>query len=162
MRGQVTVEFVFLVVIILVIFTTVALPLVNSGSTSTEDASNALAMAAAQQKIAATADEVSGMACDSFKYVWVSVPDGPFVQGKLVLNAAGASQGSVTGVFFTADGTQKALKTVSTPGFVTFEKITGGACGPRDYQVALRKLCSSASTAPLSSIGWQGAGVGCP
>lgn len=144
MRGQVTIEFILVLVIMLVILATISLPLVDWLDQSVSDTGMAISLASVQQKIANTAEELSLAGCGSHKTIRVFVGADPFNQAKVEWNST-----HIKGEFYMLDNTGKNMTAIRFPDYIKLENTT---IGGGYYDVKVTKDCGSPTS--LGCVGY--------
>ncbi len=146
MRGQVTIEFILVLVIMLVILATVSLPLVDQLQQDVGDTGTAIGLATVQQKIANTAEELALSGCGSHKSIRVFVDADPFNQARVEWNST-----HIYGEFYMLDNTRKQMRAVPFPSYIKLENST---LGGGYYGVTVTKYCNSANPTSLGCVGY--------
>ena len=149
-KGQMTVEFILIMVVMLAVLGSVTFPIVNSMTDSARDTSRAVALASAQRRIINTAEEVSMGSCGSFKTVGIYIPPEVLSEPNLLWDKT-----HVWGNFTNSTSDSIALRKLEYPIYI---KIEGGAydgdtppaCTPNcvpaknnTFFVTIRKDCSA-------------------
>ncbi|MBN3037239.1 MAG: hypothetical protein JW834_02225 [Candidatus Diapherotrites archaeon] len=150
-RGQATVEFILIVVIMLTILATISIPMINEVTDWVADMGVAVSMGSSAQRVVSTAEEVALMGCGSYKKVRVAVDDNPLAAANLRWG-----KDAVWGNYSDQDGTPHELRQLDYPSFVRLDggcdQYVGGAS--REYVVTVSKDCSAQRpTAGETSVG---------
>lgn len=85
-RGQVTIEFILILVIMLTVLATMSIPMAKDVADEAIETGTAVSLAASVQRIAQSADEVSYAGCGSFKNVTVYVEPDALSQPSVYFN----------------------------------------------------------------------------
>ena len=143
MRGQVTIEYILILVIMLVILATVSLPTVDQIEADVTDVGNAVNLASVQQRIVSTANEMSLTGCGSTKAITVHIQQDVFTPGRIKWNKT-----HVWGYFMQLDGEEKTLKSARYPTNIHIDNKTRTG----DYwEMQIDKNCTGAI--PTGCIG---------
>ena len=135
MRGQTTIEFILVLVIMLVILATISMPTVERMEAAVTDTGHAIGLASAQQRLITTANELSLAGCGSQKTLTIYIDEDSLTPAKLCWNAT-----HVWGKYFQLDGTTKALKDIAYAGNINF---TASGLGSNYWKVAVKKTCAT-------------------
>lgn len=145
MRGQVTIEFILVLVIMLVILATVSLPIVDRLEQDVSDTGIAISLASVQQKISNTAEELALSGCGSHKTIRVSIDADPFNQARVEWNST-----HIYGEFYMLDNTLKHMKAIGFPAYIKLENTT---IGGGYYEVNVTKDCGSPTSSGCVGYG---------
>jgi len=88
-RGQVTIEFVLILVVMLTVLATLSIPLAKDVAEQTIDTGIAVSLASAAQRIAQAAEEVSYSGCGSFKNVTVYLDHDAYAIPSILVDSEG-------------------------------------------------------------------------
>ena len=147
MKGQVTIEYILVLVIMLVILATVSMPTVEQIEADVTDTGNAVNLAAAQQKIASTATQMSLAGCGSRKLVTVHIQRDLFTPANITWDA-----NKITGFFMRVNGTVLELKDLPYPQSVAITIPTIQPSNKEYHALNITKDCS-AGASPSGCIG---------
>jgi len=134
MKGQVTIEFILVLVVMLVILATVSFPLVDWLEQGVSDTGIAVGLATVLQKITNTAEELSLAGCGSHKVIRVFVDADPFNQAKVEWNST-----YVFGEFYMLDNTLKYMKAIPFPSYI---RLVNNTLDGGYYEVTATKVCN--------------------
>lgn len=129
-RGQVTIEFILVLVIILTILATVSIPLVNSVTDSVTDTSVAINLGAAQQRIVLAAEQMSFAGCGSFKNITLFIENDPLADANLFWDAS-----DIGGNFTNVDGTEEYMIDIPFPDYIKLSSTCENSGGVFNVQV---------------------------
>lgn len=146
MRGQVTIEFILVLVIVLVILATISLPTIDRIEQDISDVGTAASLAANQQQIVNAAEELSLSGCGSRKTIRVFVNEGPFAQQNITWTSS-----YVNGSFFFLNGTAASLRGATYPDYIN---ITAAAGSGGYWPVTVAKNCNFARPTANGCIGY--------
>ena len=144
MRGQTTIEFILVLVIMLVILATISMPTVEKMEAAVTDTGHAISLASAQQRIITAANELSLAGCGSQKTLTIYLDEDALTPVKLYWDVA-----YVKGQYYQLDGTIKDLKDAPYPGSM---KLTNSSLGSNYWSVKVRKECGSSASGCIGSI----------
>ncbi|MCD6522736.1 MAG: hypothetical protein J7K68_03225 [Candidatus Diapherotrites archaeon] len=148
MRAQVTVEFILLLVIMLTMFATVSIPLVNYVTDTISDTSIAINLGASVQRIRNTAEEVALMGCGSYKNITVYVESDPLAQSNIRWNST-----YIWGDYYDNKGEKQILSKVAIPDYI---KISSGCpIALNTYEIRIEKDCTSQNPTQEGVIGYE-------
>ncbi|MFC2174672.1 hypothetical protein ACFLQ2_02270 [archaeon] len=116
MRGQVTIEYILVLVIMLVILATVSIPTIEQIEVDVTDTGNAINLAAVQQRIASTAREMSLTGCGSTKNITVHIQQDLFTPLTITWDG-----NKVGGQLKLMNGTDRDLKDLTFPDTIKVE-----------------------------------------
>lgn len=145
MKGQVTIEFILVLVVMLVILATVSLPTVERIEQDVTDTGTAVNLVAVQQRILNTAEELSMAGCNSHKTIRVFVDADAFNQAKVSWD-----QNTIGGQYYQLDNTQKFLKNIPFPDYID---LFGSMVGSGYYNVQVTKQCASVRPSSSGCVG---------
>ena len=128
--GQLTIEFILLLVIVLTIVSTVVIPIINDSRDMLSEASMAATLSAASQKISETARAISYSGCGSAKTIEIYVTQDVFMNP--TISQDGIAQ------FTMFDGETKTIKSTPLPSGIALS-ITGPVDGI--YTVRVARVC---------------------
>jgi hypothetical protein len=163
--GQITIEYILIMVIMLAVLGSVTLPIVNNMTDVTRDTSRVVSLAAAQRRIINTAEEVSMSSCGSFKVVGIYMTPEVLAAPNVLWNKT-----HVWGNFSNASGNSFNLTRLEYPSYI---KIEGGTCpagcmpiSNNTFFIRVLKDCTGTGTTPVCPLPdgdgneWSGVGVG--
>ncbi len=150
MRGQVTIEFILILVIMLVILATISLPAIENMEVEVKDTGLAITTAAIQQRLLTASKELQLSGCGSQKTITVHLDENNcFTPAKIEWNET-----HIFGAYMTIAGDQMLLKEITYPEHISLVGSTTSSLGYWD--VTVKKDCS----ATVNPIGYIG--DGCP
>ncbi|MCK4328067.1 MAG: hypothetical protein KAW41_06420 [Candidatus Diapherotrites archaeon] len=150
MRGQVTIEYILILVIMLVILATVSMPTVEQVEADVTDTGNAINLAAAQQRIISTANEMKLTGCGSKKTITVYIQRDLFTPARIEWDAS-----KVWGNFTHMSGETSKLKSLGYPDNIKIDRVSGSG---GYWDISIAKDCTGA---PPSCLPNCCIGVGC-
>jgi hypothetical protein len=154
MRGQVTLEFMLMIVVLLAFFGSVTQPFITDTTNGLQEAATATMLATAQQRIINTAEQVSQLSCGASTRIAVTVPSDEFTRPNVTWNPAWAP-GKVAGGFLRLGAPQaNYTEPQSIPTNIKIEEdLTVPASAP-NYFIKISKDCSSPSPTAFGAIGY--------
>ncbi len=119
-RGQITIEFVLILIVVLVIITSVSLPLINYASDTLMDTGSAVILAQTIQRIKGSADAVSTAGCGSYQIIPIDKQQLDSVVGVyyITISGDGGAPVKVNASYYLQNGTLVSLKPVFLPEYV--------------------------------------------
>ncbi len=134
-RGQVTIEFVLILIVILVIITTVSIPLVNYASDTLRDTGNAVLLKQDMDKILGISRIISSSGCNSSANITIDKGQLNSSIGVYSLNITDSIHAS----YMLQNGTNVSLKPVELPNYVDVSCVDKG-----DHAIVMvRKDCNT-------------------
>ena len=128
-KGQVTIEFILILVVMLTILTTISIPLINAMRDEVSDVSIATSLASSVYSIRSAGEELSLAGCHSFKDVTVFVDNSdPFTLANVTVNN---TDRSIYGQFILMNGSVATVpaEVVSLPAGVNASYSGGSPVG---------------------------------
>jgi len=152
-KGQVTVEFILILVIMLTILATVSMPAVDDVTKWVDETSTVVSLAAAQRRIINTAEELSMAGCGSYKNIGVYVDPVhiTYREASVVWDSD-----YVWGSFTNATGDTQELVKLHYPDYIKISVpvCAGGCCVVNNtYVVRVEKDCSTSRPTVPAGIG---------
>ncbi|MCD6414081.1 MAG: hypothetical protein J7L23_00440 [Candidatus Diapherotrites archaeon] len=146
-KGQITIEYILIIVIALAILGSVTFPAVNDMTDAAKDTSMAVLLASAQQRIINTAEEVSMASCGSFKNIYIYIPP-KYIQAPNVL----WDKDYVWGNFANSSGD---VNSIGKLGFPDYIKITGSCPSAvnNTFKVTITKDCTNSRPTASGGVG---------
>ncbi len=141
-RGQITVEFILILIIVLTIITTVSIPLIQFATDTLQDTGNGVLLAQVVGEIKSAADSVSMSGCGSYEIVHINTGElnSSIGSGLYSINITGTGAGDVAVKFryYLQNGTEVSGKTVLLPNYISV------SCKNKDgiYDVNISKDCT--------------------
>ena len=146
MKGQVTIEFILVLVVVLVILATVSLPTVDRIEQDVTDTGLAVSIASVQNRLANTAKELRMSGCGSHKNITVYLDANVFNEANVTWDGS-----EVNGFYRQLDGELKEMKGVPYPGDMMM--IMSSGPGPY-WDVEIKKICPTAGLPTTPCIGY--------
>lgn len=157
-EGQITIEFILIVVVLLAILSVVTFPVVEKMTDSAQDTSRAISLAAAQRRIINTAEEVSMGGCGSFKTIDVYIRPDVDSEPNIIWNTT-----HVWGNFSNSTLYEVNLTRLPFPKYIKLDKgFADGDCVGQNltFYVTVLKDCSDVRPTTVSAPAGNINGVG--
>ncbi len=135
--GQITIEFVLILIVVMVIITTVSIPLIQYASDTLQDTGNAVLLYQAVDDIRAAADSVSMSGCGSYKTIVIDTNQLDSAIGAYSINITGDGNSPIEVVFsyYLQNGTHVKGKPIELPPHISV------SC--KDNDITLTKDCNN-------------------
>ena len=117
-RGQVTIEFMLLLIVVLVIISTVSLPLIQYTTDTLVDTAGGIVLSQEVMKIVKTSDDIAMSGCGSFRRIFIDQSQLDALVNYYNINI---SSGIVKGMYLLRNGSYAYLKPYSVPNYVDFK-----------------------------------------
>jgi len=138
-KAQVTVEFVLILVIMLAVLATISLQVVDEVTAMIEDSALAVNLAAAQERIVTTAEEVSTGSCGSFKEIGIYIDPSFLSLRDAEIHWNGTH---VMGNFTDSTGQVVNLKALQIPYYITIDNQGCNVVRHNTYYIKIIKNCT--------------------
>jgi len=141
-RGQVTIELILILVIMLTVLASMSIPMVKDMADQSIDVGTALALSTSAQRIAQAADEVSYAGCGSFKNVTVYIEPDALARPCLYFN-----ESRVWGEYDDMAGDTVSTKQLAYADDIKLHSFNGAS--DHVYTVRVEKDCSKQRHNPV-------------
>lgn len=146
-KGQITIEYILIIVIALAILGSVTFPAVNQMTDAVEDTSMATLLASAQQRIVNTAEEVSMASCGSFKSIYIYIPP-KYIQAPNIL----WDKDYVWGNFSNSSGAENKIGKLPYPDYIEIRGDCSHAVN-NTFNITIIKNCNDQRPTTPGGVG---------
>ncbi len=131
-RGQVTIEFVLILIVVLVIVSTISIPLISYTEENVRDIGGAIVLSQEINKIVKSAEDLALSGCGSSKTVYIDTNQLDSVVGAYSIKI---KDQAINASFYLQNGTRVNLKPVSLPQYI--------AVSCNGNEISLSKDCTT-------------------